>query len=81
MVSHLEIRPPKKHTTPKNIGEILKGTQRKLWKEALFAQNDKNKNISLISDTIPIKYLHEVKKSLCSFISPGIKEGVYSDEW
>ena len=35
---------------------------------------------SLISDLIPIKYLYEGTKFLCSLISPSIKEGNCSDE-
>ena len=55
VVSHIEVCLPKKHTTPKNIGESLKVTQRKLWKEDLFVEYDKNQNVSLILATIPIK--------------------------
>ena len=50
-------------------------------KQALFLKYDKNKNISLISDPIPIKYTPEVKKFLRSLIYPSIKEGDYSDAW
>ena len=32
VVSHLEVRLPKKPPIPKNIGEGLKGPQRKFWK-------------------------------------------------
>ena len=38
VVSHLEIRLPKKHPTPNNIGEALGGPQRKLLKETLFSR-------------------------------------------
>ena len=62
--SHLEVIPPKKPTTPKKIGEGLKVPQRKLRKEALFVQYYKNKNVSLLSAPIPIKYLPEGKKIL-----------------
>ena len=33
VVSHLEVRLPKKPPTPKNIGEDLSGTQRQFWKK------------------------------------------------
>ena len=55
VVSHLDIRLPKKPPTLKNIGDALGGLQRKFRKEALFSQYDKNKNVSLLSDPIPIK--------------------------
>ena len=74
MVSHIEVHLPNKNPTPKNIGEGLKGPQRKFWKESLFVKYDKNKNISLLSDPIPIKYLPEGTKVLCSIIDPSIKE-------
>ena len=48
VVSHLEVRTPKKPPTPKNIGEGLKVPHRKLCKEALFFQYDKNINVSLL---------------------------------
>ena len=48
VVSHLEVRLPKKPPTPKNIGDALGGPQRKFWKEALFVQYEKNKNVGLI---------------------------------
>ena len=53
----------------------------KLWKEALFVQYYKNKNVSLLSDPIPIKPLPEGTKVLCSLISPSIKEVDCSDAW
>ena len=37
MVSHLEVRLPKKLPTPKNIGDALGGPQIQLWKEAFTA--------------------------------------------
>ena len=43
VVSHIEVRLPKKPPTPNNIGDALGGPQRKFWKEALFVQYDKNK--------------------------------------
>ena len=57
VVSHLEVLLPKKLPTPKNIGYALGGPQRQFWKEALFVQYDKNKNVILLSDPIPIKSL------------------------
>ena len=81
VVSHLEVRLPKKPPTPNNIGEDLGGPQRQFWKEALFVQYDKNKNVSLLSDPIPIKSLPEGTKVLRSLIAPSIKEGDCSDAW
>ena len=81
MVSHIEVLLPKKPPTPKNIGETLGGHQRKLWKEALFYQYDKNKNVILISSPIPIKSLPEGTKVLCSIIAPSTKEGDCYDAW
>ena len=63
MVSHIEVRLPKKPPTPKNVGGGLSGFQRKLWKEALFVQYNKNKNVILLSDPITIKSLPEGKNS------------------
>ena len=81
VVSYLEVLLPKKDPTPKNIGEDLGGPQRQIWKEALFVQYDNNKNVSLLSDTIPIKPLSEGKKILRSLIATSIKEGDCSDAW
>ena len=53
--SHLDVRLPKKLTTPKSISKGSKVPQRKLNKEALFVQYDKNKNVSLLSAPTPIK--------------------------
>ena len=79
VVSHLEVCFPKKPPTPKNIGEALGGPQRQFFKEAIFVQYDKNKNVSLLSAPIPIKSLPEGKKVLRSHIAPGIEEGDCSD--
>ena len=79
VVSHLEVRLPKKPPTPNNIGDAFGGHQRQFWKEALFVQYDKNKNVSLLSAPIPIKSLPEGKKVLHSLIAPSIKEGDCSD--
>ena len=73
MVSHLEVRLPKKPPTPNNIGDALGSPQRQFWKEALFVQYDKNKNVSLLSDPIPIKILPEGTKVPRSLIAPIIK--------
>ena len=81
MILNAEVRLPNKFSTPKNIGEGLKELQRKLCKEALFLQYEKNKNISIISDPIPIKYLPEGTKAPCSIIAPSIKLGDCSDAW
>ena len=75
VVSHLEVRLPKKPPTPNNICDDLGGSQRKFWKEALFFQYDKNKNVSLLSAPIPIKSLPIGTKVLRSLIAPSIKEG------
>ena len=64
-----------------NIGEGYSGTQRQFWKEALFVQYEKNKNVSLLSAPTPIKSLLEGKKVLHSLIAPNIKEGDCSDTW
>ena len=61
VVSHLEVRLSNKPPTPKNIGKGLKYPQRQFWKEALFVQYDKTKNVILLSDPIPIKSFPEVK--------------------
>ena len=81
VVSNLEVRLPKKPPTPKNIDDALGGPQRQFWKEALFVQYEKNKNVSLISAPIPIKPLPEVTKVLRSLIASSIKEGDCSDAW
>ena len=59
VVSHNEVCLPKKPPTPNDIGEVLKGPQRQLYKGYLFMQYYKNKNVSLISDPIQIKPLPE----------------------
>ena len=61
MVSHLEVCLPKKPPTPKNIGDAFGGPQIKFRKEALFVQYEKNRNVSLLSVTTPIKPLPEGK--------------------
>ena len=71
--SHLGVYLPEKPSTAKNIGEGLKGPQRKFCKEDLFVQYDKNKNGSLLSAPVPIKYLPELTKVLCLLIAPSIK--------
>ena len=73
VVSHLEVSFSEKPPTPKNICDSLGGHQRQFWKEALFVQYDKNKNVSLISAPIQIKSLAEVTKDLRSLIAPSIK--------
>ena len=81
VVSHIEVCLPKKPPTPKNIGEYFGGTQKQLWKEALFVQYEKNKNVSLLSSPTPIKSIPEGKKILCSLIATNIKECDCSDAW
>ena len=73
MVSHIEVCLPNKPPIPNNIGEALGGPQRQFWKEAIFVQYDNNKNISLFSAPIPIKFLPEGKKVLRSLIAPSIQ--------
>ena len=46
-----------------------------------FIQYEKNKNVSRLSDPIPIKYLPEGENYLFSIIATIIKEGDYSDAW
>ena len=81
MVSHLEVLLPKKPTTPNNIGECLGVPKGQSWKETIFVQYDKNKNVSLLSAPIPIKSLPEGTKVPHSLIAPSIKEGDCSDAW
>ena len=59
VVSHIEVCIPKKHSIPNSIDEGLKGPFRKFWKEDLFVQYEKNKNVSLLLDPTPIKSLIE----------------------
>ena len=47
VVSHLEVRLPKKPPTPKNIGDALGGPQRQLCKEALFFNMTRIKMLDL----------------------------------
>ena len=46
VVSHLEVRLPKKPPTLNNIGDALGGTHILFWKEALFVQYDKKKMLA-----------------------------------
>ena len=75
VVSHHEFRLSEKLCTPKKIGEALKVPERKWCKKALFVKYYKNKNVNLLPDTIPIKYLYEGTKVLRSLIANNIKEG------
>ena len=72
---------PDKPTTPKEIVEDLKGTQRQLWKEALFVKYDKNKYFNLFLYPIPIKYLPNETRVLHSLIDTSIQEGKCFDAW
>ena len=54
---------------------------RQFWKEALFFQYDKNKNVSLLSAPNPKKSLTEGTKVLRSLVSPSMKEGDCYDAW
>ena len=63
LVSHLVVRLPDKPISPNNVDEALKGPQRQFWKEYLFVQFNKNKNVNLLLDPIPIKYLPDIHKS------------------
>ena len=81
MISHIEVRLPKKHPTPKNISDALGGPQRQFWKEALFVQYDKKTNVSLLSAPTQIKFIPERKTFHRSLISPIIKGGDCYDPW
>ena len=81
VVSHLEVRLPKKLSTPNNIGDALGVPQRQFCREAVFFQYDKNKNVNLLSAPISIKFLPEGTKVLRSLIATIIKEGDCSDAW
>ena len=73
MVSHIEVCLPEKPLKLNNIGGDLKAPQRKLQKEDLFLQYDKNKCVSIISAPIPIKPLTYETKFLSTLIAPTIK--------
>ena len=73
VVSHIEVSLPEKLLTPKSIGEDLKGPKRQFWEEALFVKYYKNKNVSLILDPIPIKYLPDETNFIHSIIASIIK--------
>ena len=75
VVSHLEVRLQNKPTTQNNIGEGLKYSQRKFWKEGLFVQYDKEKNVSLLSAPIPINPPPKGTKVIRSPVTTSIKEG------
>ena len=81
VVSHLEVRLPEKPLTLKNIGKVLKGPQRKICKETSFVQYEKDKNVSLLSDPIPIKSLSDGTNLLHSLIATIIREGECSNAW
>ena len=72
MVSHLEFLPPYKPFTPNNIGEYIKIPHRQFWKEALFLQYNKNKNVRTIFAPVLIKSLPDRTKVLRSLILPQI---------
>ena len=72
MVSHIEFHIQEKPLTPKNISESLKYFHRKCWKEGLFVQYYKNKNINLISAPILIKPLSDETKFLFLLIVTSI---------
>ena len=78
IVSHLEVNLPKETSIKNNISEGLKFSQRQWRKEDLFVKYDKNKNMSLLQDTTPIKPLPE-GKTICSFIATIIKECDFYD--
>ena len=73
MVLHIEVHIPGKSLVPNKIVEGLNIPQINLLKGALSLKYEMNKNISLLSDPIPIKYLPEGTKVLCSRIYPSIK--------
>ena len=51
------------------------------YSATIFVKYDKNKNISLLLDTIPIKPLPQGTKLLRLLISTSIKDGECSDAW
>ena len=73
VVSHLDFFLLYKPLIPKKIGEYPKGPQKQLLKEDIFVKYEENKSVSLLLDPIPIKYLPDGKKFLCSLIAPSIK--------
>ena len=72
-VSDFEVCIWHKPIVPNNIWASLKVTQHHLWKEDLFVQYVKNKNINLLSVLLPIKYIPKVVKVLRSIIAPSAK--------
>ena len=81
MVTHLGVSLPEKPLNPKNFGKALKGLQIKSQKYDLFVQNEKIKNVSLLSSPILIIYPPEGTKFFHSLISTCIKEVGCSDVW
>ena len=81
VVSHIEGSLPYKPLTPNSICGALKFLKSQFWKEDLFVQYDKNKNVSLLSVPIPIKSIPDGEKILRSLTSPSIKEGDCFDAW
>ena len=81
MVTHLVDFLTMNLIVTKNICNTLKGTQRHLWKKALFFQYDDNNNTNLIFETLPIKHLPKYNKVTWSLISLGIKQSEFSNTW
>ena len=81
VVSRIEFHLPDNPNTPKNIGEALKGPQRKFWKEALSFQYYNKSYVNLLSAFIPMKYLPGVNNFIQSLIDPSIKEGDCYSSW
>eukprot|EP00978_Attheya_sp_CCMP212_P001989 scaffold4105_cov47-Attheya_sp.AAC.2 len=80
VISHLASF-PKCRMTYANIGECLKSAERTCWKEALFAQYDKNAEANLFTKPIPVKNLPSDTKILRSIINPNVKPTDVSGMW
>jgi hypothetical protein len=80
VISHLASF-PKRPTKYSNIGECLKSAERSCWKEALFAQYDKNAEANLFTKPIPVKSLPSDTKILRSIINPNVKPTDVSGMW
>eukprot|EP00978_Attheya_sp_CCMP212_P034382 scaffold143848_cov34-Attheya_sp.AAC.1 len=80
VISHLASF-PKRPTKYTNIGECLKSAERSCWKEALYAQYDKNTEANLFTKPIPVKTLPADTKILRSIINPNVKSTDVPDMW
>jgi hypothetical protein len=73
---------PKRPPTYTKIGECLKSAEHTQWKEALYAQNDKNaEEANLFTKPIPVQSLPSgTNIMMCSIISPNIKPALSTGE-